>query len=162
MKKKKDIYKTISLILIIFVIILISIFISIINTKNNIENKKDNFIQKEYSNITIEIYHFHGKNQCFSCIAVGDLAEKTINTYFKEEINSKKLKFAHINAELNENSELVKKYGVTGSSLWIGSYLDGKFHKEENIRVWYKINNEQDYMDYLKNEIEKRLNGDLS
>ena len=30
----------------------------------------------------IEVYHFHGTNQCYSCKTVGAYAEETINTYF--------------------------------------------------------------------------------
>lgn len=111
----------------------------------------------------IEIYHFHGTNQCASCIAVGDLAEKTVNTYYSEELKSGKIVFGHINGELSENSELVRKYGATGSSLWIGVYTsDGQFKAEQNINVWYKINDEQDYMNYLKRVIDKRLAGDYT
>ena len=108
----------------------------------------------------IEIYHFHGNNQCSSCIAVGKLAEETINTYYQNEIKSGKIVFSHINAELPENIELARKYDVTGSSLWIGTYTkDGKFYKEENTNVWYKINNKQDYLNYLKGLIDKKLSG---
>ncbi len=160
---KSSNYKTISLVLIFFLIFLLVILISLINGNNNdVENNYITLTNKEYKNISLEVYHFHGNNQCVSCIAVGDLAEKTINTYFKEELETGKIEFAHINGELEENRDLVLKYEATGSSLWIGTYLDGKFNKEENTRVWYKINNEQDYMTYLKSEIEKRLSGDLS
>jgi hypothetical protein len=106
----------------------------------------------------IEVIHFHGTNQCSSCIAVGDLAEETINTYFSDELKSGKITFQHLNAELSENYNLAKKYGVTGSSLWIGTYYtDEIFKKEENINVWYKINNKADYMNYLKSVLEKKL-----
>lgn len=108
----------------------------------------------------IEVYHFHGNNQCSSCIAVGRLAEETVNTYFANELNSGKIVFGHINAELPENYVLAKKFGVTGSSLWIGvTYKDETFVKEENVNVWYKINNEEDYMNYLKGIIEQKLSG---
>lgn len=112
-------------------------------------------------NITIEVYHFHGTRQCQSCIKVGELAEKTVNTYFKDELDSGTLVFGHINGELPENSGLVEKYGVTSSSLWIGTYVNGEFHKEQNVNVWYKINNEQEYLDYLKTILETRLSGGL-
>lgn len=109
----------------------------------------------------IEIYHFHGTNQCYSCITMGDLAEETINTYFSDELKSGKIIFDHINGELSQNSVLVKKFGATGSSLWIGvTYKDGTFTKEENVNVWYKINNKQDYMNYLKGVIEGKLKGE--
>jgi len=109
----------------------------------------------------IEIYHFHATNQCYSCITMGDLAEETIDNYFSNELKSKKIIFGHINGELPENYNLVKKFGATGSSLWIGvTYKDGTFTKEENVNVWYKINNKQDYMNYLKNIIENKLKGE--
>ena len=112
--------------------------------------------------VRVEVYHFHATQQCYSCKTVGSLAEKTVNTYFKKELDSGKIVFGHINGELPENAELVKKYGATGASLWIGTYVDGKFTKEENVNVWYKINNEQDYLSYLEGILEKRLKGDLT
>ena len=108
----------------------------------------------------IEIIHFHGTNQCTSCIAVGDLAEETINTYFSNELKSGEVTFSHINAEYLANKDKAIQYGVTGSSLWIGTYYeDGTFSKEENINVWYKINNKADYLSYLKGLIETKLSG---
>jgi len=107
----------------------------------------------------VEIFHFHGNHQCASCIAVGQLAEETVNTYFAEEVKSGKIVFGHINAELPENRELAMSYGVTGSSLWLGTYDENGFHKEENTNVWYKINDKQDYMTYLKGVIEQKLAG---
>ncbi|MCX6697113.1 MAG: nitrophenyl compound nitroreductase subunit ArsF family protein [Methanoregula sp.] len=110
----------------------------------------------------VEVFHFHGNNQCTSCIAVGDLAEKTINTHFKDELASRRLVFAHVNAEQPENAALAAKYGVTGSSLWIGVYDVNGFHKEQDIRVWSLINSKDLYATYLSAIITKRLNGDLS
>ena len=108
----------------------------------------------------LEIIHFHGTNQCYSCITMGDMAEETINTYFVDELNSGKIAFAHLNGELSQNKEKVIKYGATGSSLWIGTYYkDYSFKKEENVNVWYKINNKADYMTYLKGVIESKLLG---
>lgn len=109
----------------------------------------------------VEVLHFHGTHQCYSCITVGKYAEETVNTYFPEEVKAGKIKFAHINSELPENTGLVQKYGTTGSSLWIGVYDENGFHKEENVNVWYKISNKEEYMNYLKNIIERRLRGEL-
>lgn len=110
----------------------------------------------------VEVFHFHGNQQCASCIAVGDLAEKTVNANFKAELASGRLVFAHVNAEQPENAALATKYGVTGSSLWIGMYDADGFHKEQDIRVWYLINDKDAYSTYLSGLITKRLNGDLS
>lgn len=110
----------------------------------------------------VEIFHFHGTQQCYSCITVGNLAEKTVNTSFKDELSSKRIIFAHVNYDLPENTLLAKKYGVTGSSLWIGVYNGTAFSKEEDVRVWSLINNKDAYSAYLSGVITKRLNGDLS
>jgi len=110
----------------------------------------------------VEVFHFHGKQQCYSCITMGDLAEKTVNENFKDELASGRLVFAHVNYDLAENSALKTKYGVTGSSLWIGVYDADGFHKKQDIRVWSLIVNKEAYSAYVSEVIEKRLNGDLS
>ena len=110
----------------------------------------------------IEIYHFHGTNQCSSCIAVGKLAEETVNTYYADDVKSGKIVFAHINGDLLENKDKVMQYGATGSSLWIGVYDANGFHAEQNTNVWYKIQDKPGYMIYLKGIIDKRLQDDFS
>lgn len=110
----------------------------------------------------VEVYHFHGNNQCTSCIAVGNLAEKTMNDNFKPELASGRVVFAHINYDLPNNVALATKYGVTGSSLWIGVYDANGFHKKEDTRVWSLIGNKDAYNFYLTSLISKRLNGDLT
>ncbi|NQU79883.1 hypothetical protein HQ545_09020 [Candidatus Woesearchaeota archaeon] len=107
----------------------------------------------------LEVYHFHGTNQCYSCKTVGAYAEETINTYFKDELESGKIVFGHINVDLVENSALATKYSATGSSLRIGTYKGSDFEAEENVNVWYKIKNKQDYLTYLKGVIEQKLAG---
>ena len=108
----------------------------------------------------IEIYHFHGNTQCYSCKTVGAYAEETVNTYFADELESGKLVFASVNIELPENKELVDKYEAKGSSLLIGIYgKDGTFSKQEDSAVWYKIDNKEDYMNYLKGVIEQKFLG---
>jgi hypothetical protein len=114
------------------------------------------------NDVKVEVYHFHRTSQCWSCKTLGELAEKTVNTYFKGELESGRLKFGQVNVELVQNAELTNKYGATGSSLMIGTYKGGKFTKEEDTKVWYKLNNEADYLGYLKGILDKRLNGDLS
>jgi len=109
----------------------------------------------------VEVIHFHATHQCYSCITLGSYTEEIVNTYFSKEVKNGKLSFSHINVELPQNKEITEKYGATGSSLWIGVYDDSGFHKEENFKVWYKITDKEDFVNYTKNLIEKRLNGEL-
>jgi len=110
----------------------------------------------------VEVYHFHGNRQCSSCIAVGALAEETVATRFSDEVAFGRLEFAHINVELPENRDLAAKYGVTGSSLWIGVYDESGFHKKEETRVWTLIGNRDAYIEYLSGVLSRRLDGDLT
>lgn len=105
----------------------------------------------------VEVIHFHGEHQCYSCLTVGNYAEETVNTYFSKELKDGRISFAHVNAELPENQGLVAKYRVTGASLWIGVYDKTGFHKEENVNVWYKIGDKRGYMDYLKQVLDEKL-----
>ena len=127
-----------------------------------IENSNSTGIVIDKNVEKIEVIHFHGTHQCYSCITVGKLAEETINENFKAEIESGKISFKHINAELPENSELVQKYGVKSASLWIGVYTKDGFHPEENVNVWYKIDNPEEYKSYLTDLLVKRFKGDFS
>ncbi|MCX6801974.1 MAG: nitrophenyl compound nitroreductase subunit ArsF family protein [Candidatus Diapherotrites archaeon] len=115
----------------------------------------------EDKNVRVEVYHFHATRQCNSCITLGKFAEKTVNEFFSEELVFGKIKFGHVNIELPENNELVSRYEPLGSSLWIGTYIDGEFHKEEDVSVWYKLGNEFEFKTYLKGVLEKRLSGEL-
>ena len=119
----------------------------------------DSSAEHEINIDKLEIYHFHGTHQCYSCITVGDYAEETVNTYFKDELDKGIIVFGHINGELPENQELVKKYGVDSASLWLGVYDETGFHPEQNTNVWYKISDKEDYMTYLKEIIEQKLAG---
>jgi hypothetical protein len=111
----------------------------------------------------LEVLHFHPTRGCATCTAIGEYANATTATYFADELASGKVVFRHVNIDLDENKAVVEQYGVSGSSLMLGVYTsDGKFYSEENLKVWYRTDNRQRFMDYLKGVIERRLSGDLS
>jgi len=105
----------------------------------------------------LEVFHFHATHQCTSCINVGKYAEETLSRYFQDELDSGKIVYKSINAELPENQEIVSKYGVTGASLWLGVYNSSGFFPEENIVVWYKTMDENAYLAYFRGVIESKL-----
>lgn len=109
--------------------------------------------------IQVEVYHFHPTNGCYTCTTIGKYAEELINKSYPAELESKKIIFDHINYEKTENAELVKKFGVTGSSLMIGVTDATGFHKEESVRVWYIVGDKEKFDSYLKDLLDKRLAG---
>ena len=110
----------------------------------------------------VEVYHFHLKHQCYSCIRLGELAEQTVNKNFADELESGKLVFGHVTVDDPADKEIVDKYGASGSSLMIGVYTPDGFKVEEDTKVWYKLGNPDEYEAYLKDLIEKRLSGNMN
>ncbi len=107
----------------------------------------------------VEVYHFHPAQQCYSCKTLGNYTEEAITTSFAPELASGKLVFRHVNYGLPENADLVGKYGVTGSSLWIGTSNATGFSKEQDVKVWYLIGNKDVFMAYIKEKVNQKLNG---
>jgi thiol-disulfide isomerase/thioredoxin len=110
----------------------------------------------------VEVIHFHGDDQCISCIAVGELAEETVNEYFPRELASGKLIFRHVNFDDPANKNIVASYGITGSSLWITMYDANGVHRLQDLDVWYLTGDKEKYKAYLAGIIARRMNGDLS
>ena len=144
------------LLLLVFVLTLAAGCTTAVDSSGNPGTTSSGSVEK------VEVYHFHATRQCYSCITLGAYAEETVKTYFAPEVAAGRVVFGHVNVDLPDNKALVEQYGPTGSSLWIGVYDKDGFHKEENINVWYKIGNKDEYMAYLKGVIDKRLAGDLA
>ncbi|MDW7731776.1 MAG: nitrophenyl compound nitroreductase subunit ArsF family protein [Methanolobus sp.] len=143
----------------LLVIMVILILLSSGCVESNDPNTTQIVGDKLETNIRIEVIHFHGINQCYSCKMVGAYAEETVNTYFAEELESGVLVFKHVNYDLAENEEIAKRYGAAYSSLWIGSYTEKGFSAEQDVNVWYLINDREEYMSYLSEVIDGKLEG---
>lgn len=116
--------------------------------KNTVEMPKNDIVQ---------IYLFHSTQRCRTCIAIGRLAEDTINEFYQAELQEGKIEFREINIDLPENQALAKKFQASGSSLFINNYNEGKDHITENIKVWRLANNEAEFKNYFKDELDKLL-----
>ena len=105
----------------------------------------------------IEVVHFHGTQQCVSCIAVGKLALKTIQDKFPAEYASGKIAFKEINGELPENEAIVTKYQARGSSLFVNAIRGEKDEIAEDTTVWRLVNSEEQYLNYFEGKLKTLL-----
>ena len=105
----------------------------------------------------IEIVHFHGTHQCWSCITVGKLALQTIKDRFAEEYQDGKIIFKEINIDLPENSEMVQKYQASGSNLFVNSIIDGKDNIKEDTNVWRLVSSEKQFGEYFQGKLNSLL-----
>ena len=142
-------------------LILILSLVGCSNNTNNLTSEvtlksEENYIEK------IEVYHFHSTRQCNVCTTIGANLDETMDRYFLDEVNSGKISYGHINVQDPKNSEITNRYGAVGTSLWIGVYDEKGFHAENDRGIWYKLNDKEAFINYLKNLIEKRLSGDMN
>lgn len=129
------------------------------NIDNNLTQKENT--QEEYSQYQskisadkIQIYHFHGTNQCWSCVTLGELTQKTLDEHFSKELKSWKITYEHINAELAENFDLVQKFQVRNISLFINSVYWDTEKQEEQVQLRRYITNEEQFKNALKEKID--------
>lgn len=71
----------------------------------------------------VNVYYFHGKQRCQTCIAVGNIAKETVEKAFA---GNNKVHFAEVNTSEEENRDLVEKYDVTWNALIIAKSEQSK------------------------------------
>jgi len=101
---------------------------------------------------TVYVYYFHGKQRCKTCIAVGDVTEKTIKDMYAGNPN---VKFIEVKTDEDANAALVEKYEVTWNALIIAK---GDNNTEITKQAFASaVNNPENLTDLIKTEVDKRL-----
>ncbi|NDV77741.1 nitrophenyl compound nitroreductase subunit ArsF family protein [Dysgonomonas sp. 511] len=100
----------------------------------------------------VNVYYFHGKQRCKTCIAVGDVTEKTIKELYA---NNSHVKFIEVKTDEEQNASLVEKYEVTWNALIIAK---GDDHIEITKEAFANaLDNPEKLTDLIKTEVDKRL-----
>lgn len=78
-------------------------------------------------NTKLLVYDFHMTIRCQTCAKIEQVTIETLNTYYKNQLDSGIIVFKTFDCELEENAELVKKYSAYGSTLVLTRLLpEGK------------------------------------
>lgn len=64
----------------------------------------------------VNVYYFHGKQRCKTCMAVEKVTKETIE---KAYADNKNVRYVEINTEDKANAKLVEKYQITWNALII-------------------------------------------
>lgn len=88
---------------------------------NKTENKQTESQEQEQTVTTadasvVNVYYFHGKQRCKTCIAVGGLAKKTVEETYT---GNDKVKFIEVDTSDKQFEDLVNKYEVSWNALII-------------------------------------------
>ncbi len=99
----------------------------------------------------VNVYYFHGKQRCKTCIAVGDLAKKTIEETYS---GNKQVKFIEVNTSDKKFEDLVNKYEVSWNALIIAKGDNSVDITEQAFAN--ALNNPDVLSDLIKKEVNLR------
>lgn len=119
------------------------------STQNNENLDRDDSTSKIEK---VEVYYFHGTRRCATCIAVGSVSQELVESNYKD---NQKVKFIEINIDEPGNEELVEKFQVSGSGLYIYNGKDVENVTTDAFR--YARTNP----DKLKNKLIELINKNL-
>ncbi len=118
------------------------------NPQSNNNSSSDDSTKIE----NIEVYYFHGTRRCVTCIAVGEVSSELVKSKYEDNEN---VKFIEINIDEPGNEELVEKFQVSGSGLYV---FNGK--DIENITA-FAFQYARTNPDKLKDKLIELINKDL-
>ncbi len=93
--------------------------IAIIFNLDSCNEQKNQQAEKTTKKATIDkvqVYYFHGTRRCATCKAVGQVSEELIEGKYGD---NEKVEFVEIDYDVPGNEELVDKFKVTSSGLYV-------------------------------------------
>jgi thiol-disulfide isomerase/thioredoxin len=99
------------------------------------------------------VYYFHGKQRCKTCLAIQDIAAKTIAENFADNSD---VKFIEIDYSEKANEAIADKYEVANSSLFV---VSGEgFVNLTDLAFANALRNPENLKESLVNEVNKFIN----
>ncbi|MCL2329543.1 MAG: nitrophenyl compound nitroreductase subunit ArsF family protein [Bacteroidetes bacterium] len=118
----------------------------------NPKNAASNAVQLTTDSTIVNVYYFHGKQRCKTCVAVGDVARQTVENSFAD---NKSVRFVEISTSEKGNDALIEKYDVTWNALIIAKGED--FVEITDQAFATAVKNPQSLENLIKEEVNKRL-----
>ena len=79
---------------------------------------------KEEIASSVRVYYFHGTRRCTTCRTVEEVTNEILNTYYMDELATKKISFASLNLEKENNKPIVNDLRISGQTLLFVSEKD--------------------------------------
>jgi hypothetical protein len=110
----------------------------------------------------VDVVYFQQGKPCHCIAVVGEKIQATMFLYFQDEQSSGKLTFQVVDLDKKENTDIAKKYNAAPFSLFINVVRGDSEHIVAVPEIWLPTGGGRDNLDeFLKNKIEKSLNGEL-
>lgn len=107
----------------------------------------------------LKIVYFHAEHRCPTCLSIEDNTNKTLSTYFSQQLKSGEITFVSLDVSEKKNEQMVEKYEADGSSLFLTNVTGKKEQTTDftNFAFSYSRNQPEKFIAGLKAEIEKNL-----
>ena len=93
-----------------------------------------------------------------TCNAIESSTKFTLDTYFKNEVESNKITFQVVNVDEEENLKIAEKFEATGTALFLNVVKNGKEERIDLTEFAFMNGNDQKvFSDELKVKIEEAL-----
>lgn len=123
------------------------------NTKKNKQQTGKATIESTADASVVNVYYFHGKQRCKTCIAVEEVTKQTVQELFAGDPN---VQFVEVNISDKQHEALVEKYEVTWNALIIAK---GNNSVELTQQAFANaVNNPEVLSRLITEEVNKRLN----
>lgn len=139
------------------VVLALLLIIAVTACKQNTKKTESNEVQTEAAinaadASVVNVYYFHGKQRCKTCIAVGDVAKETVE---KAYAANNKVVFKEIDTSEEIAKSLVEKYEVTWNALVIAKGGDNIEITKQAFAM--AVENPESLEMLIKEEVNKRL-----
>ena len=100
----------------------------------------------------VNVYYFHGKQRCKTCIAIENVAKNTVADSYKDNPN---VRYVEVNIDEAQNKDLVEKYEIAFSSLLIAKADNATDLTEQAFAN--AVNSPDVLTSLIKDEVNKRM-----
>ena len=106
----------------------------------------------------VQVYYFHATNRCKTCTTIEQYSREAVETFFKEQLDNRTVRFELINYDKPDNRHYLQDYQLLYRSLVIVRYKDGKQAAFKNLeKIWQHKSNRDEFLNYVKTEMEAFL-----
>ena len=114
----------------------------------------------DHKKIQLIVYYFHGDMRCPTCHKLETYAKEALDSYFADEIASKKVVWKVVNVDRAENSHFIQDYKLVTKSVVLSEVAGGKEVGWKNLdQIWQRVRNKDSYLQYIRESILKSLEG---
>lgn len=112
------------------------------------------------ANNKIVVYYFHGNIRCPTCYKLETFAKSVVESDFADQIRNGKIEWKTINIEDKGNEHFGNDYKLYTKSVIVSTQKDGKEVSWKNLdQIWQRIDDQEQYMDYIRKEVRACLEG---